>query len=176
MFWRGRGSSGRPDCGELELRFAIDLPDMVVSQHRSKLEQIRFSHPHSITYCDEQPSRGVCLPYALGLLGNPIYERLATMAMAVGQTGVFGATGLATWLLDGRLTEISQQRKGVLVLYFKYELWAHAGTVVRPGRVRSKWGECPAYEHGIWEVPCRYGDRVRYFEMPPPVLFQEYAA
>jgi len=175
MFWRGRKSAPRPDCGELELRFALELPNMVLSQHRSKIEEIRLSHPHSVNYCDEQPSRGVCLPYALSLLGEPNYERLAAIAIAVGHTGVFVGTDLAGWLLDGRLTEISQ-REGALVLYFKYELWAHAGRVIRPGRVRSKWGECPVYEHGTWEVPCRYGDSVRYFEMPPRDLFQEYAA
>ena len=174
MLWRGGESAPRPDCGELELRFALELPNMILSQHRSKIEEVRLSHPNSVTYCDEQPTGGVCLPYALGLLGEPDYEHLAAIAKAVGHTGELVGTDLASWLLDGRLTEINQQRDGVLVLYFKHELWAHAGKVVQRGRVQSKWGEFPVYEHATWEVPCRYGDRVRYFEMPPRDLFQEY--
>ncbi len=135
---------------------------------------MRRSHPHTIIYCDEQPGDGVCLPYALGLLGQPAYEDIAMSA--IGVTGSFVGTDFANWLADGRLTEIDRQCEGALVFYFKDDLWAHAGKIVQHGRVRSKWGQFPVYEHEIWEVPCRYGDAVRFFEMPPLDIFQEYAA
>jgi hypothetical protein len=45
--------------------------------------------------------------------------------------------------------------------------------------VISQWGQFPVYEHDVSEVPARYGDEVRYFEMPaqgePLRLFLEYA-
>ena len=160
----------------LELRFALEIPDVARGLHPAKIEEVRRSHPHTVTYCDDQPWVGACLPYALGLRDEPAYLDIAAMADVIGLTGVFFGTSLADWLLDGRLIEINQQREGALVLYFKYELWVHAGKVVRPNRVQSKWGLFPVYQHETWEVPCQYGDRVRYFEMPPRGIFREYAA
>ena len=171
-----RGSAAKLDCGGLELRFALEIPDMARGKHRSKIEEIRGSHPHTVAYCEAQPIDGVCLSYALGLIGEQAYEDIATVARVLGLPGEFYGTDLANWLLDGRLVEIDEEHEGALAFYFKYDVWTHAGRVVQPGRVQSKWGTFPVYQHGTWEVPCRYGDRVRFFEMPPQSLFQEYAA
>jgi hypothetical protein len=171
-----RGSAAKVDCGALELRFALEIPDIARGRHRSKIEEVRRSHRHTVTYCNEQPNGGVCLPYALGLIGEQAYEDIAIVAEVLALPGVFLGTDFANWLLGGRLIEMDQEREGALVLYFKYDVWTHAGRVVQPGRVQSKWGTFPVYQHGTWEVPCRYGDWVRYFEMPPRSLFQEYAA
>lgn len=44
-------------------------------------------------------------------------------------------------------------------------------------KIRSKWGEFPVYEHPLWEIPIRYGDRLRCYEMPSNAmeLFTTYA-
>jgi hypothetical protein len=172
MSMRVRESTTRPDCGDLELRFALEIPDMVRCQHRLKVEEVRFSHPHTVSWIDEQPGDGLCLPYALDLLGDPAYTSIVNGV--IGLPGTFVGTDFANWLLDGRLTS-SEPCAGALVLYFKKDIWAHAGKLVEHGRVRSKWGQFPVYEHATWEVPCRYGDEVRYFEMPPRSIFEEYA-
>ena len=128
MLEQGPDSAARLNCGDLELRFALEIPEMVRSQHRSKIEEVRCSHLHTITYCQEQPPDSTCLPYALGLLGEPAYEDIVFNTM--GPVGPIVGTDLANWLLDGHLTEMNRPSEGALVLYFRYDLWAHAGKVV----------------------------------------------
>ncbi len=85
-----------------------------------------------------------------------------------------------TWMLDGRLQEISQPRAGCLVCYFADGLWKHIGVISGDGRVTSKWGEFPVYEHALAEVQESYGDEVRLFERPSPqdalALFLHFAS
>jgi hypothetical protein len=53
------------------------------------------------------------------------------------------------------------------------------GIVSANERIVSQWGLFPVYEHDVCELQERYGDEVRYFEMPPPgesmKLFLKYA-
>jgi hypothetical protein len=109
-----RGSAAKLDCGGLELRFALEIPDMARGKHRSKIEEIRGSHPHTVAYCKEQPIDGVCLSYALGLIGEQAYEDIAMVARVLGLPGEFYGTDLANWLLDGRLVEIDEEHEGAL--------------------------------------------------------------
>jgi hypothetical protein len=50
---------------------------------------------------------------------------------------------------------------------------------MRRGTARE-WGTFPVYEHGLWEVPANYGDRVAVMQSLYPddayQLFLEYAA
>ncbi len=81
------------------------------------------------------------------------------------------------WLLSS-LEEVDAQTPGALVLYFNGGNWSHVGTITNSGRVISKWGLYPVYEHGLWEVPAVYGNEIRYFLKPSPEmaldLFEEY--
>ena len=42
------------------------------------------------------------------------------------------------------------------------------GSVHGLGRIVSKWGMFPVYEHGFWEVPICHGDHLRLFAKSSP--------
>jgi hypothetical protein len=71
-------------------------------------------------------------------------------------------------MIRQRLQEIDPAKIGSLVLYFSGSDWRHIGTETGLHRVTSQWGAYPIYEHGLCEVPERYGDVVRFFDKPPP--------
>jgi len=66
-------------------------------------------------------------------------------------------------LIELLLQEVGpeQAEEGDHVLYFGQQL-EHAGKVCA-GMVESKWGKGHLWQHGVYEVPQRYGDIVRFF-------------
>jgi len=66
-------------------------------------------------------------------------------------------------LVDKRLDEVSIEdaKDGDHVLYIDSRI-EHAG-IVAQGAVESKWGKAHLWRHGVFEVPRRYGDTVRFF-------------
>lgn len=52
-----------------------------------------------------------------------------------------------------------------LVLYWRHDQLKHSG-ITEGTTVRSKWGDCHTWEHGLMEVPASYGDRVAYHRAP----------
>jgi|SRR5208282_400202 len=67
------------------------------------------------------------------------------------------------YLVDECLEEVSIEnaKDGDHVLYFGSRI-EHAGKVAQ-GAVESKWGKAHLWRHGVFEVPRRYGDTVRFF-------------
>ncbi len=62
--------------------------------------------------------------------------------------------------------------------FFQYPV-EHVGIADINGRVTSKWGTFPTYEHALDEVRKAMGIKVRFFERPSPdalALFLEFAA
>lgn len=53
----------------------------------------------------------------------------------------------------------------VVTLYYEGDQLKHSG-LQRGGRVRSKWGDCHTWEHGLFEVPASYGERVAHYVVP----------
>ena len=113
-----------------------------------------------VTLLDE----GTCVTQAFGLTNEPDYRNMALRSPG----NVFAGKKFVTWLLQWRLQETDQPVPGALVLYFAGEDWRHVGVISAPGRVTSQWGTYPVYDHETSEVPARYGDRVRFFEMLAP--------
>ena len=144
------------------LRSALDLPDHT-HEHAKRIAEVALSFPHTVVHV-ASPSQETCGTYALGLMSKPGY-----VAIASTYGDVFAGRGFFTWLVKhNRLNEIGFPDVPSLVLYFAGSEWRHAGVMTRPGRVISKWGECPVYEHGITEILLRYGDVVRFYKMPSP--------
>lgn len=94
---------------------------------------------------------------------KPEYEAIA----AHGRGRIYAAGAFGHWLLDrGLLVEVSQAeaREGDLVFYLSNDgRFKHAGLCRAEGRVISKWGIGHLYEHGVFEVPDSYGNKVRFF-------------
>lgn len=66
-------------------------------------------------------------------------------------------------LVDKWLAEVSIEdaKDGDHVLYIGSRI-EHAGKVAQDA-VESKWGKAHLWRHGVFEVPRRYGDTVRFF-------------
>jgi hypothetical protein len=136
-----------------------------VSQHRGLLDAIAREYPHTIlVLASAHPiARYTCLMHALGFVGSPQYEMIASRGFNV----VFAGPGFAHWLLDrNALTEISDAdvKEGDIVFYFDDGRFTHAGLALNHHRVVSKWGKGHLYEHALWEVPQSYGTTVRFFK------------
>jgi len=54
----------------------------------------------------------------------------------------------------------------VAILYYEGDQLRHSG-LQRGERVRSKWGDSHTWEHGLFEVPASYGERVAHYVVPP---------
>lgn len=54
----------------------------------------------------------------------------------------------------------------VAIFYYERDELKHSG--LGNGRsVQSKWGDCHTWEHGLFEVPASYGERVACYLVPP---------
>jgi hypothetical protein len=147
-----------------ELRRALDAPEgFDRRKHRARTEGVRAAFPHSVQYRDLVDG-STCLTYALGLFKDRTYRAVAGKSF---RYQIFAGKTFVEWLLEnGHLKEIGTPVAGCLVLYFAEGIWKHAGTAAADRRVISQWGTFPVYEHEVFEVPARYGNQVRYFEMP----------
>lgn len=157
------------------LRRAIDLPDgFDRARHRALIEGITRKHPHSIAYRG-MGGDGTCATYAFGLTDNMTYRAIA---MNFGRE-IFAGRGFVEWLIRTNLREIEEPIRGCAILYFSGQQWQHIGSSAALGRVISKWGTFPVYDHALFELPARYGDAVRYFDKPTDAdalrLFLDYA-
>jgi len=159
-----------------ELRAALDVQNCMVYDHRGRIEAVRDTNAHSVTY-RECPEVGTCVAYALGLFQDKTYQAISGWYF---QGEIFAGKSFVEWLLDKKLLgEPCRRSPGCLVLYFADDVWQHIGIVAVENRVISKWGTFPVYEHELLEVPESYGSDVRSFTRPTPdqalKLFIEYA-
>jgi hypothetical protein len=144
------------------LRAAIEAPDGFNRlEHRKMIEEVARVYPHSITYCSLE-EEGTCATYALALTENAVYQFVATRF----QRKIFAGRDFMEWLVQNHLHEIEFPDTNCLALYFSNAEWKHVGVVSSPGRVVSQWGTFPVYDHATFEVPARYGDVVRHFQLP----------
>ena len=109
-----------------------------------------------------------CFAYALGLNGNPQFDRL-----------VAAHGGHPEPLVPGRFIE-HLKKKGILsvrsgsnyspqdiVLYYGGKKLKHAARVVTTiDKLESKWGVGRHYQHGLYEVPYTYGDTIEVARAP----------
>lgn len=159
----------------VRLRVALDLPDGLDRySHRAAIEHLKQEYSHTIDYRGMDDGNN-CVTHAFGLANTPAYRAIA------GSFGgeIFAGRGFMEWLLRDHLYEIDEAADGCAVLYFVGHTWQHIGRLCAPGRVTSKWGTFPVYDHALLELPAGYGDIVRYFSMPGPDevlrLFLDYA-
>ncbi len=164
------------------LRKALEALECApIGQHRAKVEKLADIHSHGIQFVSYKPGDLTCVAYTLGLSYNRTYRSLADWASRgeIDQS-VYAGSVFMTWMLDGRLQEIAEPHAGCLVCYFADGLWKHIGVISAEGRVKSKWGTFPVYEHALAEVQESYGDEVRFFERPSPqdvlALFLQFAS
>lgn len=163
------------DTASGELREALVLDGKVVTvAHPHTIKVLGSTYPHTIVHIPDAKSEGTCGTYAFGLCSRKGYWWIAEL-------NVFAGRDFMEWLMRHHLVpRDGPPQEGDIVLYFHNDIWAHIGTLVDKGRVRSKWGTFPIYEHGLFELPATYGDQVIYMQPLDPDdafrLFLEYAS
>ena len=154
------------------------------NEQLAALEGIRATYPHSIrltkleTICelrDEEAPDYDCFTFALDLIDCP--ERIAVREYAPRNIGRFKQPGVADvlpgssflqFLLLPELSSLQSCGDHHIVVYFdRLGNAQHAGKVIS-GHVVSKWGmKGSLWEHGLWEVPSRYGRTARFYSRRP---------
>lgn len=148
-----------------ELRRALEsavIGKKNIRDVRLNLNTLRDSYSNSILEIETDVNELTCLPSALGLHTSDDY---LTIARSEPFPDAFAGARFGNFLLDGRLRELKYPKIGDLIFYTDVSRnFLHAGKMIRPDRVRSKWGLYPVFEHGICEVPESYGQFFCFFE------------
>jgi len=94
---------------------------------------------------------------------------------------IYPSRKFVRYLIDHRLHEIApaDATDGDVVVYFSERVIMHAGKL-QGGQIVSKWGTAHMWRHGLFEVPGRYGDTVKFYRAidasDSQRAFLEYAA
>jgi hypothetical protein len=162
---------------EITDRYADDR----VAEQIPQIAELNARFPHSISLLQsairDQPEtfQFNCYQHSFGLARAESVARIMKEYWHV-----FPGREFAEFLLNTRLEEIraDNARDGDHVIYAGSEI-EHAG-IVRGERIESKWGLGHLWRHGVYEVPLRYGNHVRYFRRLTSETcvgaFLEYAA
>ncbi len=140
------------------LRKALNVAGLTPEAHRQTVETLRELYPHTIRFLGSRRDE-TCVLYALNLTDDLTYRSIART------WDVFAGREFMT-SVDGKLKEADRAREGHLISYYRDREWRHIGVITGAGRVTSKWGTYPCYEHAPAEVTEEYGDEVRFFERP----------
>jgi hypothetical protein len=143
----------------------------IVSEYRNTQEALRAQHRHAIAIMPEggeRLARFNCFAYALGIWDRNEYVSLVDDAQ---DSTVLNSAIVRQMFNEDLLTArdpLAVQR-GDVILYYHGEALVHAGRVadIEPLlTIHSKWGGNEIHQHGVWEVPAMYGDRVGLFVKP----------
>ena len=132
--------------------------------------ELETEFPHRIRLMCEAIQREpetfkfTCFEFALDLRGSREVRRIA--ADQPNGSPLYPSPEFVEYLIAERLGEVLAQdaSPGDLVVYSDGTRTTHAGVLVAPGLVISKWGLMHVWVHGTLEVPARYGSDVRYFK------------
>jgi hypothetical protein len=159
--------------GNPALRSELDAASKlrVSSEYRERLQALQSEFGHSISILADghgRIGRFNCFAYALGLWNHDTYTMHVDRD---GSSAIVNSEFVQRMMKDSELGEIeaSKAQAGDMIVYFHKDRATHAGVVASAGdamSLHSKWGGNEVHQHGIWEVPAAYGDRVRFFRRP----------
>lgn len=135
-----------------------------VHRHPALLKRLSRVCPNSIRVLPSPYPvyRYTCLMQALRLIEHPGFIAIARLD----EGRVFADAGFVHWLIDNHcLRPVPTSDAGVndLVFYFDGGRFRHAGILLDSRRAVSKWGRGQLYEHGVFEVPMKYGSELQCF-------------
>jgi hypothetical protein len=119
--------------------------------HSERLRAIALGTPHSIVVLQsaEPLGRYNCVMHALALVG---------MMTEYPHPLLVAQTAFVHYLIDEKALTACDAQSGALVTWSMPEGLRHIGKLVSPDRAESKWGLGILCQHGLEEVPLRYGD------------------
>jgi hypothetical protein len=161
------------------LRSALDeitsLPADQLSQHPALVASLRSRCSHGIEIAADPEVRDVplakftCFMHAFLLAQSTVVLAIARYLRNTYPGGEFVAFLIANYLAE---VGVEDAREGDIILYSRGEEIHHAGRL-KSGRVVSKWGTGHLWEHGIFELPARYGERTRFYRAVPSAVVEE---
>jgi len=135
-------------------------PEVAVAKHVAMLQAMQDIAPHTISILpapnDEPLEEFNCIMYALGIVA-----RLEHSCSPLGRW--YADTGFMRYLVDRAVLKRGDARRGAIITWSTAGGVKHAGRIVAPGRVASKWGVSHVYEHGFYEVPTGYGSPTDFY-------------
>jgi hypothetical protein len=153
--------------------------DAVIETHKGEtvgrqiraIAELAIEFPHRIRLVceaipEEPDTRFTCFDFALDLRGAEDVKMIA--ADQPKGSPLYPSPEFVQYLIAECLEEAppGNERAGDLVIYSNGRSITHAGLLVAPDLVISKWGLMHLWVHGTLEVPARYGSEVRYFKRP----------
>lgn len=141
----------------------------IVGKQIVLIDELRQVIPHTIKLVceakiDEEESwRYNCFTFAFRLLDSPEFIDIVQRFPLL-----FADSSYAFYLIERYLTAIDHNKAqdNDYIFYFLNEDLKHAGKI-KNNRVISKWGMYHLWEHGFWEVPTEYGDKIEIFQQIP---------
>ena len=162
-----------PSANNSELRRCLqeitDMKGISDDQREMKIVKLASTHPHSIRRLEvvtDHPYN--CFEYAFELVGSFRYRLIAEIDEGLKLDTYVAGSEFAHFLIKSAvLKEIKKDeiRSDHVVVYLDINgTPQHAGKIVTlDGRIKSKWGGGLFLEHGLWEVPERYGNTVTFY-------------
>ena len=145
-----------------ELDRLTDDPDPMC--HPELLTELSKHHPNKIRIIEiaDRSQPYTCFMHVFGLRNEPEYNKIAMS----GSGKIYANSAFVLFLIqEGYIQEITSGTTSTedIVIYFASGVPQHAGIAKRDGQIESKWGLGHLYEHGILEVPSKYGNEVKFY-------------
>lgn len=171
---RGLANVGRTGARPVTLREALlditkQYTGLAVGEQVAAVRTLAEIGPHSIRAIrtvdlhDVRSWRFNCHAFTFGLWQRDEFWRLQDTHPDAWPDGVFVVRHLLQAMSSVPPAEVPDE---VAVLYFEGDQLKHSG-LQRRESVQSKWGDCHTWEHGLFEVPASYGERVAFYVIPP---------
>ncbi|MGA7674417.1 MAG: hypothetical protein WCA78_05155 [Rhizomicrobium sp.] len=157
-----------------ELRCALDEAAELVfpSSYRAKIEQLRSVHGHRIfVHPDSLDREYNCHTFALGLNSTERYTLLTHryQNLRLGDSDfIVSGKFMESLRSGGVLSPIRGREKDPnrLVIYLSHGRITHSALSLKDHLFVSKWSGSELHDHGMWEVPASYGDKVEWYIRP----------
>jgi hypothetical protein len=137
------------------------------TEHKERIEALRASLPHTVTFLELGDSNDSCYTYVLPY-SVPDRFKWGNSPESPFYGKNWGSSSVRFMVEKGALAplEAGQNPAGAVAVYFSGEDPVHVTKIRSSGRMVSKWGAACAWEHGVWEMPSNYGEQVSYFRYP----------
>lgn len=160
------------DADEVLRQSLLDVTERytgrAVGEQLAAVRRLGIKHQHSINairvvdLVDVRSWRYNCHAFTFGLWSQDVFWELQETHPNAWPNGPF--------VVEHLLPLMSQVTSGRIAgeaaaLYFRGGDLKHSG-LNRGGVVQSKWGDCHTWEHGLFEVPSSYGDRIQLYHVP----------
>jgi len=126
-----------------------------IADHRQRIEELQDRCVHTIKWVENGGGNKLdCWTYVLGIPSGIVNSTDPNILREFFNSEILKLLKVVPNSLDGSL-----------VVYLSGDEPKHIG-MMNSGRVVSKWGKNPVYNHKLLEMPTAYGDETRYYQKP----------